>query len=151
MQPVSHEPAVAASLKLSEEDWANLIQKLEIAKGKEVSAFSDRRDLDQCRHTMVRRAAIRVQHMDGRTSSHVIRTRNISSGGVAVVHNVYLHLKTRCHLVLVTRHNEGVGLAASVAWCRHIEGLGHEIGLSFDKAIDVTEFVDVEALKKASA
>jgi hypothetical protein len=151
MQPASTESNISASLKLSEDDWANLIQRLEASRDADVSAFSDRRDLDQCRYTMVKRAAIRVQHMDGRASSHVIRTRNISCGGVAILHNVYLHPKTLCHVVLMTRHNEGVGLAASVAWCRHLEGLGHEIGLRFEKPIDVTEFVDKATIEKESA
>ena len=133
------------SLKLSEAQWEQLIDQLEAGRGPTVPATRDRRDLDIKRHRHVRRAALRVQHPSGPATSHLVRTRNLSSGGVGFIHSTFLYGNTPCHIALQTRYRESVALSGKVMWCRHVAGQGHEIGMSFDQMIEIDEFIDPPA------
>ena len=140
------------SLNLTEAQWAQLIHRLEAGKGPSVPATRDRRDLDVLRYTHVKRGALRVQHAEGPATSHLVRTRNISSGGVGFIHSTFLYPATLCHIALQTRHGESVALAGRIMWCRHIAGKSHEIGLRFAQLIQVDEFVaDDQAGQAVSA
>lgn len=137
------------SLNLSEAEWGVLIERMEAARGPEVPATRDRRDYEQIRHTFVRRAALRIQHPAGNTTTHMVRTRNISCGGLGFVHGAFLYDNTKLHIALQTRMGEGVALAGKVVWSRHIEGQSHEIGVRFAQPIDITEFIEPEEAAKA--
>ncbi|MEM9882731.1 MAG: PilZ domain-containing protein [Planctomycetota bacterium] len=129
------------SLRLSEAQWEALIDRLEAGKGPVVPATRDRRDLDHRRFFHVRRAALRVLHRSAPPTSHLVRTRNLSEGGVGLIHNAFLYPGTACHVALQTRHDESVALRGNVSWCRHVSGRGHEVGVRFDRVIEIDEFI----------
>ncbi|MEM6459447.1 MAG: PilZ domain-containing protein [Planctomycetota bacterium] len=129
------------SLRLSEAQWEALIDRLEAGKGPAVPATRDRRDLDDRRYFHVRRAALRVLRENSPPTSHLVRTRNLSAGGVGLIHNAFLYPGTPCHVALQTRHGESVALPGTVVWCRHVSGRGHEVGLRFDWIIEIDEFI----------
>ncbi len=130
------------SLQLTEAQWGTLIRTMEGGRGPLVPATLDRRNLDMQRYKMVRRAALRVQHPAGNVTSHLVRTRNLSAGGLSILHGCFLYPRTMCHVALQTRHGESVAIAAAVQWCRHVSGKSHELGLCFSRMIQVDEFID---------
>lgn len=150
MAKVKHD-LTKTSLKLSEAQWTQLIDHLEKGRGPTVPATRDRRDLDVKRHRHVRRAALRVQHPTGPATSHLVRTRNLSSGGVGFIHNSFLYNGTACHIALQTRYGESVALAGMVMWCRHVAGQGHEIGLRFVQMIEIDEFIGKDSAAESAA
>lgn len=147
---INAEEMFKGSLNLTESQWSEMIAKVESGRGPGVPATQDRRDLDQVRVSYVKRAALRVTHPDNRVTSHLIRTRNLSVGGVSFIHGCFLYPKTRCYIALATRHGEGVALSGTVSWCRHVQGRGHEVGFRFDRVIQVDEFIDPDAGQNAA-
>lgn len=139
------------SLQLSEQQWGNLIAVMEAGKGPTVPATRDRRDLDTVRYPFVRRAALRISHPGGTVTTHLVRTRNLSTGGVGFIHGAFLYPQTTCHVALQTRHGESVALSGQVGWCRHVSGKSHEIGVRLNQVIQVDEFVPPEEMEKAKA
>ncbi len=130
-----------SSLNLSEDQWVQLIEKLESGTGPTIPATRDRRDLDVLRYKHVKRAALRVQHLGGSATSHLVRTRNLSAGGVGLIHNSFIYPNTVGHIALQTRYGESVALAGQIMWCRHLEGQSHEVGMRFTSMIEIGEFV----------
>ena len=139
---MTNQQVLDRSLSLSEAQWQRLMDRLKAEQGPGVAASDDRRDLDRTRHPFVKRAAMRVMHADGRNATHVVRTRNLSVGGLALVHGGYLYNGTRCAVIMQNRHGEGVALAGTVVWARLLQGQSHEIGLSFDTTIEIAEYID---------
>ncbi|MEM7626988.1 MAG: PilZ domain-containing protein [Planctomycetota bacterium] len=134
-----------SSLQMSEYKWNMLIATLEAGKGPEVPATRDRRDLDTVRYPFVRKMALRVQHPGGTATSHLVRSRNLSRGGVGFLHGQFLYPNTVCYVVIPTRWGENVILPGRVSWCRHVSGQTHEVGMRFDQVIQVDEFLDPAA------
>lgn len=139
---IDAEEMFKGSLNLTEGQWSEMIAKVESGRGPGVPATQDRRDLDQVRVPYVHRAALRVTHPDNRVTSHLIRTRNLSVGGVSFIHGCFLYPQTRCYIALATKHGEGVALSGCVSWCRHVQGRGHEVGMRFDRVIQLDEFIE---------
>lgn len=135
-----------SSLQMSDHKWNMLIATLEAGKGPEVPATRDRRDLDTVRHPHVRKMALRVVHPGGTATSHLVRSRNLSVGGVGFLHGQFLYPQTACYVVLPTRWGENVILPGKVGWCRHVTGQSHEIGVRFDQVIQIDEFLDPDAV-----
>jgi len=137
---------IRCSLRLSEKQWGVLIKTLEAGKGPTMAATRCRRDADLVRYLHVKRAGLRVVHPGGRATSHLVRVRNLSSGGVGFIHGSFLYPDTACHVAIQTRHGDSVALAGAVTWCRHIGGKSHEIGLRFAQLIRIDEFVHPDVL-----
>jgi hypothetical protein len=139
------------SLTLNEAQWGQLLDRIESGKGPTVPATRDRRDLDATRYPLVRPAAMRVVHPGGNVTSHLVRTRNLSAGGVGILHSSFLHPGTACHFAIKTIHGENVAVPARILWCRHVEGRCHELGLRFDRMLQIDEFVPAKAAKSGTS
>lgn len=100
-----------------------------------------------------RRAAVRIDVIKG---GHVASTlqyacRNLSSGGLSILHSAYVHPGTECVVHLPRLDNEVTELTARVARCRHFRGHIHEVGLVFGEGIDISRFVDMDPYKSRFA
>jgi len=149
--PLKSNDILKSSLQLSEKQWQVLIAMLEAGKGPTVPATRDRRDFEIKRYPHVRRVALRVMHTGGQNTSHLVRSRNLSVGGMGFIHLNFLYPDTPCHVALQTRHGESVALAGRVTWCRHVSGKSHEIGFRFDQMIEIDEFVPPDVLAGPAA
>lgn len=127
------------SLQMTEPQWQMLIARLEAGETPPQPAARDR---EAVRYPHVRRMGLRVAHSGGRLTYHVVRSRNLSSGGAGFLHGQFLYPQTACHLLLPTRWDEFVVLAGTVCWCRHVQGISHEAGMRFERAIQIDEFLD---------
>lgn len=87
-------------------------------------------------------ARIDLRQIDGTCLSHVCHTRNLSTGGAAMLIGQFVYAGTRVRLHLVTLQNQTHIVEGTVRNCRYITGTGsiHEIGLQFDGALDVSMF-----------
>ena len=149
--PTKSNDILHTSLNLTEKQWETLIATLEAGKGPMVPATRDRRDLDVKRYPHVRRVALRVIHTGGQKTSHLVRSRNLSVGGMGIIHLTYLYPGTVCHVARQPRQGESVALSGKDRWGRHVSGQSHEIGLRFDQLIQIDEFIDPEALDDPAA
>ena len=73
--------------------------------------------------------------------------RNISSEGLGILHNSYVHPNTRCIVHLKHRDGHEVPIEALAVRCRHVKGLVHEVGLRFKASINVRDFITVDPME----
>jgi CheY-like chemotaxis protein len=69
-----------------------------------------------------------------------VRTRNISEGGLSLLHRAFVYPNTPCMVQLITRYGAWTDIKARVAFCRYIDNGIHEVGVRFDVAIDPSMF-----------
>ena len=84
--------------------------------------------------------------LSGLAGTFIVRTRDISAGGLCFVHGQPLRAATRCTIALQSDAGPGRILSAVVAWCKEIEFFdpdleGYEIGVKFDTPIDTRAFI----------
>lgn len=77
---------------------------------------------------------------DAQVGRFLVVTRNISRGGFSFVHGSFVHVGSRCQITLPNAERELVVLKGTTVSCRHIKGMIHEVGVRFDKKIDVRQF-----------
>jgi hypothetical protein len=127
-------------LWLSEQQWLSILSRIE-------SQTADYQGPERRhpRQPVTLRCVVRVQQPDGRSATYLLRSRNISKGGLGFVHSAPIAPSTRCTVAL--QAIDGFGLIASgrIAWCRDLNDLdthAHEVGLQFDRPIDISPFID---------
>ncbi|MDX2146556.1 MAG: response regulator [Planctomycetota bacterium] len=121
--------------------------------GARLSELLDSLDTNQDANLAKKRAFVRwpfrteslhlsLKQPGGTNSAVKVAGRNLSSGGMSVLHRSFLHLGTQCVVKLPqtwggTRDVDGV-----VARCRHVAGVVHEIGIRFSHQIEVRDFIE---------
>lgn len=90
-----------------------------------------------------------VMQPGGSVGAYMVLTRNLSAGGMALIHGGYLHPGTKCRMLLATTGGENVVIGGRVRRCRHIKGNLHEIGVEFNAPIVPEQFVPPEHLSTA--
>ncbi|MBK9126980.1 MAG: PilZ domain-containing protein [Phycisphaerales bacterium] len=83
--------------------------------------------------------------IQGVSQTYLVRPRNISRGGIAFLHGLYLYKGTPCTLVLKTRGGERLLARGVVQQCRCVRGRIHEVRVRFVEEVDVELFVDTFA------
>ena len=134
------------SLGLSETEWASMIAALEAQKKPAEKLSQERRCASAHRFPLEAYGGLKLVLPDYRSTSHKVRMRNISVGGVGFFHNAFVHGGTRCYVALRSLSGQGVAVAGEVTWCRFLSNSTHEIGVRCDEEIDLTQFLDAETL-----
>ena len=127
------------TLRISEEDYRRILGQLD--QPATVMKALTRRHNRRYSHAV--RFAIRIQHPGGTDGNFIGRTRDVSAGGVAFLHGSFLHMNTRCQVLLPGRDGRWLGLAGTVVRCRYIEGNVHEVGVQFQTPVDLSTVIDV--------
>ncbi|HRJ49425.1 MAG: Hpt domain-containing protein [Phycisphaeraceae bacterium] len=84
-----------------------------------------------------------VAHLGGSRCTIRVACRNLSCGGISVLHSAYLHSKSRCEVALPHVDGRMVMVGGSVARCSHLTGVVHEVGIKFDQPVRINDFVDM--------
>lgn len=108
-----------------------------------MSSPPNRRIHERKRYTKIVRCVVRLKQDESPPTTFMVRTRNISVGGIGFFFNTYLHPGTRCHVAVLDRHDQGQILAGTLRWCRHVTKTIHECGVQFEENIEVERFVDL--------
>ncbi|MEM9064420.1 MAG: response regulator [Planctomycetota bacterium] len=99
------------------------------------------------RREFVRRAyrkhgiMIRVAQLSGLDVTLRVACRNLSRGGMSVLHNAYLHPGSRIAAALPHPIERFIKVTGTVVRSTHRTGTVHEIGIKFDEPIDPGEFI----------
>lgn len=82
-----------------------------------------------------------IDHPGGSSTKLKLACRNLSRGGISLLHAGFIHAGSRCK-VLLTRTNGGtVEVPGEVKRCQHRQGTLHEFGIKFDRPINLADFV----------
>lgn len=86
---------------------------------------------------------IRINQPGGGSALARADIRNISAGGLCLLHHGFLHVGTEVSLGLERRMGGADNLHGVVAWCRHVAGLLHLVGLRIADRIAPRLYVDI--------
>lgn len=120
-----------------------------------LNRFLDERDADSKSDKNPRRGFVRwpfrnaciamtVTHPGGSSATFNVACRNLSSGGLGVLHSAYVHKGTRCTVELPATDGQTVSVEGAVVRCVHVSGTIHEVGVQFSKPIDPKLFIALD-------
>ena len=131
-------------LWVSDQQWLAILERVQRGQpALEASADVENRRRLHPRQAFECRCLLRL---GGTAGTYIVRSQDISSGGLRFVHSNPLRASTRCTIALQSDHGPGRILSAVVAWCKEIEFYdpdveAWEVGIKFDTAIDIRGFV----------
>lgn len=85
--------------------------------------------------------AVCVEHPGGGISKFLVCSRDLSAGGMAFFHGGFLHVGSRCKIVLGTLDGKRNVVSGTVTSCNLVEGRLHSIGIKFEQRIDPGTFL----------
>lgn len=125
-------------LWVSDQQWLAILERVQRSQ-----PIAFREYHDDCRRLHAREAfACKcLLRLSGLAGTFIVRTRDISAGGLCFVHGQPLRPSTRCTIALQSDLGPGRILSAVVAWSKEIEFFdpdleAYEIGVKFDTPID---------------
>ena len=131
-------------LWVSDQQWLAILERVQRGQ----PAIQEPAEQD-CRRLHARRLfeCRCLLRLSGTAGTFIVRSRDISSGGLRFVHGHPLRASTRCTIALQSDDGPGRILSAVVAWCKEIEFYdpdveAYEIGIKFDTSIDVRLFTN---------
>jgi hypothetical protein len=74
--------------------------------------------------------------------------RNVSQGGVCLLHRQMLYPAEQCRIVLPLSGNKRLLVRGRVVRCRFIQGVLHEVGVRFDRPIQLAELNEILTMGK---
>ncbi len=85
-----------------------------------------------------------VQHPGGQSTVLAYACRNLSCGGMSLLHSAYVHVGTTCTVMLPRPDGTVARVAGRIVRCRHVKGTVHEVGVAFNTPITIGEFIRLD-------
>lgn len=127
---------------LTQEEWRNA---LEAAKAQRTDGKpeTERRDPRQPRYQTIRRCLLRVDRGASPPGLYVVRSLDVSSGGIKLVHGGPLRVDSVCCVIIETTTGQSLAAGGAIAWCKPIKQTtppAYEMGIRFYEPIDASQF-----------
>jgi CheY-like chemotaxis protein len=84
---------------------------------------------------------VSIHHPGGSDVTLKLACRNLSKGGVAVLHNAFVYDDTRVTVRLPDAGGKLRQVPGTVARCEHLSGVVHQVGIRFDRELEPRDFV----------
>lgn len=97
------------------------------------------------RSTNFMRMIIDVFQPGGTIGKFIVRSYDLSEGGIGFFTGNYIHASTRCRLSITTIDGESLSIEGTIAHCKNVWGHVHFAGVEFDTPIDLSWFEDDDA------
>ena len=91
--------------------------------------------------------SVEVFHPGGQSVELRMACRNLSGGGIGLLHNAYVHIGSSCRVTLPGGPSGLTEVRGEVARCQHVQGTVHEVGIRFDEPIAVRDFIRKDAAR----
>jgi hypothetical protein len=88
------------------------------------------------RHPYRNRKVILCTRSSQRNVAFLVHARNISIGGISLVHGQMLYPRQRCSVGLPAQPGKWLMAHGQVVRCRHVSGMLHEVGIEFLRPLD---------------
>lgn len=95
------------------------------------------------------RVDLTIEHQTGSKVVLPVATRNISRGGIAVLHSSFVYPNSRCHVRAVLEGGHKLDIKGTVKRCDHIGGKVHELGIKFDNEISTKDILGLDPMQEA--
>ena len=135
---VSDRPPVD-TLRISANEWDTVLSRLEQEKR---SQFSDeKRSEERFLYRNILGLIMEIPESTGDIANYLVKSRNLSRTGLSLLHGQAIPIGTHCMVTLVKSNYSQDRCHGNVIRCRQIEGCVHEIGLQFDRPIDLSAYL----------
>lgn len=129
-------------LWVSDQQWLSILERVQRGHPLPIDVDYDCRRL----HPRVPISLRCLLRLSSQAGTFIVRSRDISAGGLRFVHGQPLRPSTRCTLALSPPQGMGRILGAVVAWCKEVEFEdpdleAYDVGVKFDEPIDLRTFV----------
>lgn len=88
-----------------------------------------------------RRVVLTLIKDDGTTSHYLAYPRNLSAGGIGILHGAFVHLGMKCMVSIIDNANRSRNIRGKVVRCAHVSGRVHQVGVNFDEPVRVEDFL----------
>ncbi len=123
--------------------WDDIVEKLNQQGSLSlVNSPPTRRIYERRRYTKIVRCVLRMKQKEGPAAVYLVRSRNLSEGGLGFFFGSYMHPGTVCHFAIMGLDGQGQLVVGVVRWCRHVARTLHECGVQFDAPIQIESFLD---------
>ena len=130
-------PRPIKTLRLSNEEVQKVLDKLDGAKG---CRQLDQRDTTRYGYR-AETIIVKVKHPKSSDMiEYIVPTRNLSKGGISILHCSYLHIGTECIPRIIDQNGNWKDVPGKVVRCRYVEGNIHEIAIQFDSFLKLQDF-----------
>jgi len=126
------------ALRLSEDEQVHILHELDEAANH--AAVAELRTSQRYRY-QVREGL--VMEAEGFQIQFIVRPRNLSAGGISVLHGGFLYAGTHCAIMLRSIDGELARVEGQIIHCRCVHGRAHELSVHFSEPIEIGNFVDV--------
>ncbi|MBL4697908.1 MAG: response regulator [Phycisphaerales bacterium] len=90
-----------------------------------------------------------IEHGNGGKVTIPVATRNISRGGMSILHTSFVHLKSPCEVTLKLPGGNSQIIPGKIVRCNHLQGRIHEVGIAFNEQISTKELLGLDPLNEA--
>ena len=90
-----------------------------------------------------------IQHATGSKVTLPVATRNISRGGISILHSAFMHTGSSCEITLRLPGGKSELIPGVIRRCAHLKGRIHEIGIAFDEQISTKDLLGLDPLNEA--
>lgn len=90
-----------------------------------------------------------IEHGSGNRATLPVATRNISRGGISILHSAYIHANNPCEIVLKMPGGKRQHIAGTVVRCTHLSGRIHDVGIRFKEQISIKDLLGLDPLNEA--
>jgi len=90
-----------------------------------------------------------IQHATGSSVTIPVATRNISRGGISILHSAFVHTGSHCSVTLSRPGGKSQVIPGKIARCTLIQGRIHEVGITFDEQISTKDLLGLDPLNEA--
>ncbi len=130
------------SLRLSDNEFDKLIIELDKQAEAVDTGIADARVWKRVQYRKSVKFIIDVEHPGGSTARYAVRSRNISTGGIGLLHGGYVYPDSSCEVLLPRLDGRWERIPARIAWARSVKGTIHEVGVEFEEQVDIRNFVE---------
>ncbi len=95
------------------------------------------------------RADLTIEHTSGSKVTLPVATRNISRGGISILHSSFIYPGSSCHITASFEEGGVLDMNGTVQRCDHLGGKVHEIGIKFDQEISTKELLGLDPMQEA--
>ncbi len=129
-------PLPIDTLRLGGQELEKLIEQLE----RDSAADGSFKRTSRRWRAQAQRVIVTLAEQNGPERMFIMAPRNISSGGIGLLHGVYVRPGTTCRVALRRVHGNAVQLAGKVVRCEHVRGVIHQLGIRWDQPINPRDF-----------
>ena len=95
------------------------------------------------------RVDLTIEHATGSKVTIPVATRNISRGGISVLHSSFVYPDSRCHVSADLEDGHTLDVGGRITRCNHLGGKVHELGIKFDREVSTKDLLGLDPMNGA--